>query len=258
MSRAEARGGRASGRGRAVRSHGRCALSRQLALRPGGSAHRCSTESPSSRRRAAQLIGDDRAGRAHPRKLPHSGTCRRTAARLRALCSTCAAQCNGAAGHNEEKVWRRRRRGLGWAQGVCRAGRTVGDSTFRRDSWHGLAEGNAVSAQKTAWSTRKKLSGGVQQQSGGNPWGAAQMQPSGSSSSSATASASSSPSPHHPPQPPQLVGRPAWPPHVRLRPHRAQLSRICAPRLAAEAAARWSMYTARWRRGSRRLPPAGQ
>ena len=105
---------------------------------------------------------------------------------------------------------------------------------------------------------RKKLSGGVQQQSGGNPWGAAQMQPSGSSSSSATASASSSPSPHHPPQPPQLVGRPAWPPHVRLRPHRAQLSRICAPRLAAEAAARWSMYTARWRRGSRRLPPAGQ
>lgn len=49
VSRAEARGGRASGRGRAVRSHGRCALSRQLALRPGGSAHRCSTESPSSR-----------------------------------------------------------------------------------------------------------------------------------------------------------------------------------------------------------------
>ena len=87
MSRAEARGGRASGRGRAVRSHGRCALSRQLALRPGGSAHRCSTESPSSRRRAAQLIGDDRAGRAHPHELPHSGTCRRTAARLRGRCA---------------------------------------------------------------------------------------------------------------------------------------------------------------------------
>ena len=70
------------------------------------------------------------------------------AARLRALRLTCAAQCNGAGGHHEGKVWRRRRRALGWAQGVCRAGRTVGGSTSRRDSWEGPADGNASSAPK--------------------------------------------------------------------------------------------------------------
>ena len=146
MSRAGACGGRASGRGRAVRSQRRCALSRQLAVHPGGSAL---IGAPLSRRRhTAELVGDGRAGRAHPREWPHSGTCACTAARLRALRSTCAAQCNGAGGHHEGKVWRRRRRALGWAQGVCRAGRTVGGSTSRRDSWEGPADGNAVSAPR--------------------------------------------------------------------------------------------------------------
>ena len=157
VSRASACGGRASGRGRAVRSQRRCALSRQPAVRPGGSA--LISAPLSRRRRAAELVGDGRAGRAHPRGWPHSGTCARTAARLRALRSTCAAQCNGAGGHHEGKVWRRRRRALGWAQGVCRAGRTVGGSTSLRDSWEGPADGNASSAPKTAWHARKAIWG---------------------------------------------------------------------------------------------------
>ena len=133
----------------------------QQLVRPGGSAHRRSTESPSSR---AWLIGDDWAGRAYHRKWSRAEACRRTAARLRALRSTCAAQCNGAAGHHEGKVWRRRRRALGWAQGVCRAGRTIGGSTSRRDSWEGPADGNASSAPSSAPKNcvaTKKLSGGV-------------------------------------------------------------------------------------------------
>ena len=64
---------------------------------------------------------------------------------------------HGAAGHHEGKVWRRRRRALGWAQGVCRAGRTIGGSTFRRDGWEGPADGNEASAPKTAWHAKRYL-----------------------------------------------------------------------------------------------------
>jgi len=55
-------------------------------VRPSGSAHRRSSESPSS---GARLIGDDRAGRAYHRSWSHTEACRRTAARMRALRSTC-------------------------------------------------------------------------------------------------------------------------------------------------------------------------
>ena len=124
----EARGrGQGDGEGRT----GRRAHSSSSFVRPGGSAHRRSTESPSSR--AWLMIGDDWAGRAYHPKWSRTEACRCTAARLRALRSTCAAQCNGAAGHHEGKVWRRRRRSLGWAQGVCRAGRTIGGSISRRE-----------------------------------------------------------------------------------------------------------------------------
>ena len=133
---------------------GRRAHSSSSFVRPGGPAYRRSTESPSSR---AWLIGEDWAGRAYHPEWSRTEACRRTAARLRALRSTCAAQCNGAAGHHEGKVWRRRRRALGWAQGVCRAGRTIGGSTFRRDGWEGPADGNVVSARKTAWQRRSYL-----------------------------------------------------------------------------------------------------
>ena len=96
----EARGrGQGDGEGRT----GRRAHSSSSFVRPGGSAHRRSTESPSSR---AWLIGDDWAGRAYHREWSRTEACRRTAARLRALRRfdlRRPMQCNGAAVTTKER-----------------------------------------------------------------------------------------------------------------------------------------------------------
>ena len=72
-------GGKCAGAGR--RAHSSVSF-----VRPSGSAHRRSSESPSSR---ARLIGDDRAGRAYHRSWSRTEACRRTAVRLRVMRSTC-------------------------------------------------------------------------------------------------------------------------------------------------------------------------
>ena len=55
---------------------------------------------------------------------------------------------------NEGEVGRGRRRELGWAQGGCGAGRTIGGSTFRRarsQGGSGELPGKHVVARKSAW-----------------------------------------------------------------------------------------------------------
>ena len=88
---------------------GRRARSSVSFVRPGGSARRRSSESPSS---GARLIGGDWAGRRayHREGAPPAEPCGGTAARLRDWHSACAARCNGAAGHSEGGVGRGRRR----------------------------------------------------------------------------------------------------------------------------------------------------
>ena len=110
---------------------GRRAHSSVSFVRPGGSARRRSSESPSS---GARLIGGDWAGRRayHREGAPPAETSGGTAARLRDWHSACAARCNGAAGHSEGGVGRGRRRGLGGARGGCRAGRTLLGPILRR------------------------------------------------------------------------------------------------------------------------------
>ena len=146
-------GGRATGRGGLVAAHIRAAALSAQAGRLIGA--------PLSRRRqgrgSSATIGQ--GVRTIQGEWSRTEACRRTTARLRALRSTCAAQCDGAAGHHEGKVWRRRRRALGWAQGVCRAGRTIGGSTFRRDGWEGPADGNEASAPKNCVARTKRYLG---------------------------------------------------------------------------------------------------
>ena len=55
---------------------------------------------------------------------------------------------------NEGEVGRGRRRVLGWAQGGCGAGRTIGGSTFRRarsQGGSGELPGKQGVARKSAW-----------------------------------------------------------------------------------------------------------
>ena len=123
-------GGRASGHGRAVRWRGRCAHSRQLVSTQLGRV----IGAPVSRRRQGR-------GAAHRRRLGRarvpSGVAaaghvwgHRSALEVFALHLSPDAMAQPVI--NEGEVGRGRRRVLGWAQGGCGAGHTIGGSTFRR------------------------------------------------------------------------------------------------------------------------------
>ena len=157
-------GGRASGHGRAMRWRGRCAHSRQLGIRPSGGRV---IGAPVSRRRQGR-------GAAHRRRLGRarvpSGVAaaghvwgHRSALEVFALHLSPDAMAQPVI--NEGEVGRGRRRVLGWAQGGCGAGHTIGGSTFRRagsQGGRGELAGRGGIAKKKSVGKANALSGGVQ------------------------------------------------------------------------------------------------
>ena len=159
-------GVRASGHGRAMRWRGRCAHSRQLGMES-AQVGRVIGAPVSRRRQGRGAAHRRRLGRARvPSGVAAAGHVwgHRSALEVFALHLSPDAMAQPVI--NEGEVERGRRRVLGWAQGGCGAGHTIGGSTFRRagsqggrgelPGKEGFARKSAGYAQEAIWVSNRR------------------------------------------------------------------------------------------------------
>ena len=160
-------GVRASGHGRAMRWRGRCAHSRQLGMES-AQVGRVIGAPVSRRRQGRGAAHRRRLGRARvPSGVAAAGHVwgHRSALEVFALHLSPDAMAQPVI--NEAEVERGRRRVLGWAQGGCGAGHTIGGSTFRRAGSQGGERRGGLRQEECRVGTINALSGWVPE--GGTP-----------------------------------------------------------------------------------------